>query len=89
MRADELYDEEFVSKRRERVEPELTRIRQWLENEREQVVPSTLLGKALAYTLEHWDALTRYLDYVELTPDNNIAEQRIRSFVVGGKNCLM
>ena len=89
LRADELSGEEFVSKRRERVEPELAKFRQWLENKREQVVPSTLLGKALAYTLEQWDALTRYLDYAELTPDNNFAEQQIRPFVVGRKNWLI
>jgi transposase len=89
LRGDEMSDEEFVSKRRERVEAELAKFRQWLENKREQVVPSTLLGKAVAYTLDQWETLTRYLDYAALTPDNNIAEQQIRPFVVGRKNWLI
>ena len=88
LRAKELSSHDFITERRKQVEPELRKFRQWLENKREQVLPSSLLGKAVKYTLDQWEPLTRYLDYAELTPDNNIAERSIRPFVVGRKNWL-
>ena len=47
------------------------------------VVPKSLLGKAVGYTLKQWDALVRYPDNAGLTPDNNAAENAIRPFVLG------
>ena len=52
------------------------------------VVPGSLLGKAVGYTLNQWDALVRYVDHAGLTPDNNAAENAIRPFVLGRKNWL-
>ena len=53
-----------------------------------QTPPKGLLGKAVAYTLGQWDRLIRYIDSGILTPDNNLAENAIRPFVVGRKNWL-
>jgi len=50
--------------------------------------PRGLLGKAIGYTVKRWDNLVRYLDDGRLRPDNNIAENAIRPFVVGRKNWL-
>ena len=41
------------------------------------------MGKAVNYTLNQWQRLRVYLDYAEMTPDNNLAENAIRPFVVG------
>ncbi|GAB1433131.1 hypothetical protein MASR2M29_17560 [Spirochaetota bacterium] len=38
--------------------------------------------------LGQWPKLVKFLDYPELTPDNNLAENAIRPFVLGRKNWL-
>jgi len=88
LRSQELADDEFVLRRRELVEPELQRFHRWLVKKQQSVVPSTLLGKAVSYTLSEWDALVRYLDHAYITPDNNAAENSIRPFVLGRRNWL-
>lgn len=88
LRAKDFSPEAFVEKRREKVLPVFKELRSWLEKKERTVVSSTLLGTAVAYTLREWDALTRYLDRAEITPDNNAAENSIRPFVQGRRNWL-
>ena len=52
------------------------------------MVTKSLLGKIVSYTLDQWPRLVAYLDVGYATPDNNLAENAIRSFVVGRKNWL-
>jgi transposase len=42
----------------------------------------------VSYALNQWDKLIAYLNYAELTPENNFSENAIRPFVVGRKNWL-
>ncbi len=42
-----------------------------------------LLGETISYALAQWDRLLVYLDKPMLTPDNNLAENAIRPFVLG------
>ena len=88
LRAKDLSDQEFLARRREEVEPLLESLKGWLSKKALQVVPNTLLGKAVAYTTKQWDSLVKYLDHPWLTPDNNAAENAIRPFVLGRKNWL-
>ena len=88
LRAKKLTPQEFTEQRRAKTEPILIEFRSWLEDKQNTVVSSTLLGKAVEYTLHEWDALGRYLDHPEITPDNNGAENAIRPFVLGRKNWL-
>ena len=60
----------------------------WLDHKAQQVPPTSLLGKAVSYTLGQWKRLTVYVEDGLLTPDNNLAENAIRPFVVGRKNWL-
>jgi len=80
--------EEFVSQRRESVQPILDGFHTWLEVKEKQVLPSSLLGKAVTYTLGQWKKLIRYLDQAYLTPDTNLVENAIRPFCLGRKNWL-
>jgi len=82
-----LAREVFVQRRREGVTPILENLRSWLENWQPQVPPSTLLGKAIRYTMEEWPKLSRYLDSPYLRPYNNACERAIRPFVIGRNNC--
>ena len=50
--------------------------------------PKSALGKALAYSLNQWPKLTRYLEDGRLNIDNNRAERAIKPFVIGRKNWL-
>ena len=55
---------------------------------RNKITPTSRTGKAIAYTLEQWDKLMRYLDDGRLPADNNSAEQLAKSYVVGRKAWL-
>jgi transposase len=54
-----------------------------------QTPPGERLGKAVAYTLDNWKKLIRYVEDPLLVPSNNRAENAIRPFVVGCKNWLL
>lgn len=68
--------------------PVLESLRAWLVAIQPEVVPKSLLGKAIAYTLKEWDHLAAYADTGFVPIDNNRAENAIRPFVVGRKNWL-
>lgn len=74
---------ELVRLRKDEAEPILEKFRIWLEKKSFQVVPKSLLGKAVSYTLSQWERLVRYVENGVVTPDNNLAENSIRPFVVG------
>jgi transposase len=74
--------------RQEKSKPILEKFHSWLLLKSDITPPKGLLGKAIQYTLNHWDRLIRYLEDGRLRPDNNLAENAIRPFVVGRKNWL-
>jgi transposase len=81
-------ENDFVRMRREQSQPILDEMYCWLHNLVSKVPSSFDLSKAIRYTIKEWHKLIRYLDHPYLTPDNNIAENAIRPFVVGRKNWL-
>jgi len=68
--------------------PILTRLRRALEVVRRRVLPKSLLGQAIDYTLARWEALTRYVEDGRLEIDNNLCENAIRPTAIGKKNFL-
>jgi hypothetical protein len=66
----------------------LDEFKKWLDVKVSITPPKGLLGKAVNYTLTYWPRLERYIDDGRLRPDNNLAENAIRPFVVGRKNWL-
>jgi transposase len=68
--------------------PVLARLRRALELIRRRVLPKSLLGQAIDYTLSRWEALTRYVDDGRLEIDNNLCENAIRPTAIGKKNFL-
>jgi transposase len=74
--------------RQEKSKPILDDFYRWLSKKSLQVVPKSLLGGAVNYTLKQWPRLIGYLDHGEAAPDNNAAENAIRPFVIGRKNWL-
>jgi transposase len=74
--------------RQEKSVPVLGRIKTLLENPGKIILPQNLISKAIAYTLNHWQQLTRFLDDGRLPIDNNLVENAIRPVALGRKNWL-
>jgi len=74
--------------REEHATPLLEEYKAWLDKSIKQVPPKSALGKALAYSLNQWPKLIRYLEDGQLNIDNNRAERAIKPFVIGRKNWL-
>lgn len=86
--ARQLLPDEIRELRQEKAEPVLKEFKAWMDERVRLTPPKGLLGKALSYALNHWGKLVRYLEDGHITPDNNLAENAIRPFVVGRKNWL-
>ena len=85
--ADQPPDERYRV-RQELAQPQLEKIREWLDTSLDRVPPQSLTGKALAYFDHQWDRLIRYIDDGRLRIDNNLVENSIRPFVIGRKAWL-
>ena len=66
----------------------LDRLKRWLTKTAGREPPESALAKACAYSLNHWKALTRFLEDGDLELDNNGCERQIRSLALGRKNYL-
>ena len=74
--------------RKERAAPIAESLHNWLSAQRQRVPEGTATAKALDYSLNRWEALTRYLQDPRLPIDNNHDEQQIRPWATGRKNWL-
>ena len=83
-----LSAEERKKLREERSTSLLERQHRWLVRTAAKEPPESALHKACAYSLNHWQALTRFLEDGSLALDNNFCELQIRSLAVGRKNFL-
>ena len=87
-RKKEITGERLLQLRREKARPIFDDFFKWLSKKSLQLPPKSLLGKAVSYTLNEWQRLLVYLDHPFVTPDNNLAENAIRPFVIGRKNWI-
>ena len=81
-----LRGEELRLAREHGARPMLNRLHEYLLTIREQVLPKSEAGQAIAYTLNNWVALTRYCGDGDLSIDNNATERSLRGFAVGRNN---
>jgi hypothetical protein len=51
-------------------------------------LPSSTFGKAISYTLSHWNLLTKYVANGRIEIENNGVENAIRPTAIGKKNWL-
>jgi transposase len=58
----------------------------WLRAQHERVSRKSEIGKAIAYALNHWKALTRFLQDGRICMSNNAAERALRGIAVGRRN---
>jgi transposase len=81
-----LRGEELRLVRERDARPMLNQLHDYLLTIREQVLPKSEAGQAIAYALKNWTALTRYCSDGDLLIDNNGTERSLRSFAVGRNN---
>jgi transposase len=79
-------EEQRRQQRRQQAEPVLAALKQWLDEQRPQALPKSALGQAIGYALNHWEALTRYLEQGYLAIDNNLCERTLRAIALGRNN---
>jgi transposase len=63
--------------------PLLESFRKWLDELAPQILPESLLGKAISYTRNQWTYLSRYVNDGRAPIDNNVIERDIRPFCTG------
>jgi len=78
--------EDIRALRLERSKPILDQMEAWLREQIILVPPKSAIGVAMAYTLNLWPWLTRYIDDGRFHIDNNLIENSIRPVVLGRKN---
>ncbi len=83
-----LINDDLLKERQEKAKPILDEFKRWIDSKVEEVPPKSLLGKAIGYVINQWPRLIVYADTGHVPPDNNMAENTIRPFVIGRKNWL-
>jgi transposase len=78
--------EERLAVREERAKPLVLELEAWLRVQYERVSRKSDVGKAIAYALNHWQALTRFLEDGRICMSNNAAERALRGIAVGRRN---
>jgi len=72
--------------RNERSRPLVAALETWLREQRRKLSARNEIAKAIQYSLNHWTALTRFLDDGRLCMSNNAAERALRGIAVGRHN---
>jgi transposase len=74
--------------RQDRSKPIVEALKPWFQQSLAAVPKGGKIGEALAYGLNHWDGLTRFLDDGRLEIDSNTVERSIRGLALNRKNAL-
>ncbi len=74
--------------RQSRSRPLVEALRGWLQQALALLSAKSPMAQALSYSLNHWQALTRFVDDGHIEMDNNAAERALRAVVLGRKNFL-
>jgi transposase len=76
--------------RQQHAVPILDEFKTWLDEESStgRLLPKSDIRKAFTYTLNQWEALTRYTREGYLSYDNNAAERLVKISAIGRKNFL-
>jgi transposase len=84
----EMSVEERLALRREHAKVWAEEIRQECRTLSKTILPQSVLGLAVRYTLNQWPKLRRCFDYAEVELSNNLAENSMRPVALGRKNWL-
>jgi transposase len=87
-RGEELALSVVLAMRQEHSRPVLEQFKAWAEKLLPATPAKSALGRALAYTLNQWPKLVKFLDHPEMPIDNNYTERQIKQFAIGRKAWL-
>lgn len=65
----------------------LKEIKEWMIAEYPKVLPSSIIGNAIAYSLKRWEKLCVYTTDGRLCIDSNPVENAVRPVAIGTKIC--
>lgn len=85
---EKLTDGQRQAIRQQKAAPILEHLGKWMKEQYQQVLPKSLIGQALAYSITRWDKLSTYTTNGMLCIDNNPVENSIRPVAIGRKNYL-
>jgi transposase len=74
--------------RQEKSIPLLKDIKDWIDDVRSKITPSSVAGKAINYAYNEWKYLERYVDDPQYNISNIWIENAVRPFALGRKNWL-
>jgi hypothetical protein len=74
--------------REEKSVPLLKEIKDWIDEIRPKITPSSVAGKAINYAFNEWKYLERYVENPKYNISNIWIENAVRPFAVGRKNWL-
>ena len=74
--------------RQEQAVPIPDSLGKWMKEQYIHAIPKSSIGKALGYSIERWEKLSRYTENGMLNIDNNPVENSIRPVAIGRKNYL-
>ena len=84
-----MNDDDRKAFRLQHAKPILDEFKTWADEQVNALVTEKgLLGRALRYTIKHWDSLIRYLEAGYLKPDNNTSERNMTNVALGRKNWI-
>jgi len=81
-----LMPQERLRVRQERSRSLIIELQTWLREQRARLSKNSDTTKAINYSLNRWDAFTRFLDDGRLCVSNNAAERELRAVALGRKN---
>ena len=89
-RAEKMTAEQRKTRRLDKSLPTINAFAKWMTTELKNgtILPKSLLGKAINYSLSRWEKLSAYLYDGVLEIDNNLIENAIRPIAIGRKNYL-
>ena len=74
--------------RQEKIKPIFNEFYEWIAKVEGQILPKSLVGKAISYAQNQKAYLANFLLDGRIQLTNNLAEQSIKPFVIGRKNWL-
>ncbi len=84
----DLSADELCGLRQQQAIPVLDNLKTWMLENYKAVLPQSVIGQAMHYSLQRWDKLSLYTTDARLRIDNNLVENAIRPVAIGRKNYL-
>jgi len=83
-----LSADERKAQREKHIQPSLTELKIWADEQSKKVLPQSPIGKAMEYLKTQWPKILELFNNGRYELDNNLIENKIRPLALGRKNYL-